>query len=90
MDHISPDGRETSRPIVLTAPEVAALLKLPSVRALNNRRRRPAFADFPKPLPMRPLRWSAEGVCAWIVGRALKASAAKHPAVLRLEQRRAA
>jgi predicted DNA-binding transcriptional regulator AlpA len=82
----------------LTAPEVAALLKLPSVRALNNRRRRPGFADFPKPLPMRPLRWSAESVIAWIAGKALAARAApeqpladqKRPSILRLERRRAA
>lgn len=82
--------------MILTAPEVAALLKLPSVRALNNRRRRPGFADFPKPLPMYPLRWSAESVMGWVAGRALAASAGaeradnKHPAILRLEARRAA
>lgn len=59
------DEPDTPAPVTVDAFGVAVMLGLPTAQAFLTRRARLEKRGFPKPLPLRPLRWAPQAIEDW-------------------------
>lgn len=66
---MQPDAPSALTPAAIDAAGVALLLGLTFPGQFETRRRRLEAKGFPKPLPMRPPRWSVAAIQRWLIER---------------------